>query len=97
MSKEQFREIVRGSNEPIEIDFTNIFSVPPKSGDRLAERKFFSAIVVFLWPDIKKPELFLSQSTGATDRAARYWMDGTSEPSGRAKFLVLMEIIKRLF
>ena|SRR5258708_2740312 len=68
----------------------------PNTGDRSKQRKFFAAIVVFLYPG-DKPEAVLAQEADATDRMARYWLDGTSEPSGAAKLFIVAEVVRRLF
>ena len=59
-------------------------------------RKFFSDIVLFLFGE-NKPEVLLADETDATTRMARYWLDGSSEPSGKAKLLIVGEVVRRLF
>lgn len=96
MSREEWRSIASGTSEAIETDFIQHLPAVIKPGTRLSQRKFFSEIVSFLYPG-DKPEIVLSQECRATDRMARYWLDGSSEPSGSAKLFIVAEVVRRLF
>lgn len=96
MSREEWRGIVSGTSVPIETDFTQGMPRPARTDAQRDRRKFFSAIVVFLY-GINKPEVLLAEEADCTTRMARLWLDGSSEPSGRAKLLIVGEVVRRLF
>jgi hypothetical protein len=96
MSREEWRGIVAGTSVPIETDFTNTRPGPARSDAQVDRRKFFCDLVVFLY-GANKPEVLLAEKAACTTRMARLWLDSSSEPSGKAKLLLVGEVVRRLF
>lgn len=78
----------RGSISHSEASFTD------KIEGQASGKKFFGELACFIWPI--KPEWELHIRTGASDRMARWWIDGTHPPNARAVRAILGEILKRL-